>query len=82
MEYIRDANVRERNDKPREGKPFAITTTGKHYQTHDGHVGKVMPCPCDNPLILEFTDGKRKVFFAKEIHHTDAPLTEAPKRPL
>ena len=40
-----------------------------------GAVGQLIPCPCDNPIILEFKDGTRDVFFLRELEPTTYPIT-------
>ena len=32
-----------------------------------GEIGRLIPCPCDNPVILEFKDGIRDAFFLREL---------------
>ena len=50
------------------GVPPPITTTGLHYQVvRSGEVGVVVPCPCADPLVLEFRDGKRDAFHLREL---------------
>ena len=37
------------------GVDFPTTMTGFHYRVKaTGDVGKIKPCPCDDPVILEF----------------------------
>ena len=46
-----------------------------------GEIGKLVPCPCDNPIILEFKDGIRDVFFLQDLEPTTRPITNSyPKR--
>ena len=56
------------------------TTTGFHYQVKStGSVGQVVPCPCDDPLILRFADGELVFLFLREIEVTSLPVTEMKK---
>ena len=46
-----------------------------------GEIGQLIPCPCDNPIILEFKDGIRDAFFLRELEPTTHPITKSyPKR--
>ena len=40
-----------------------------------GEIGQLVPCPCDNPIILEFKDGIRDAFFLRELEPTTHPIT-------
>ena len=40
-----------------------------------GEIGQLIPCPCDNPIILEFKDGIRDAFFLRELQPTTHPIT-------
>ena len=52
--------------------------TGACYRVVEtGEIGQVVPCPCDNPIILEFKDGVRDVFFLRELEPTTYPITES-----
>ena len=42
-----------------------------------GEVGQLIPCPCDNPIILEFKNGIRDAFFLRELEPTTYPITES-----
>ena len=42
-----------------------------------GEVGQLIPCPCDNPIILEFKDGIRDAFFLRELEPTTHPITDS-----
>ena len=42
-----------------------------------GEVGRLIPCPCDNPIILEFKDGIRDAFFLRELEATTHPITNS-----
>ena len=42
-----------------------------------GEVGHLIPCPCDNPIILEFKDGIRDAFFLRELEPTTHPITDS-----
>ena len=35
--------------------------------TETGEIGQLIPCPCDDPIILEFKDGIRDAFFLREL---------------
>lgn len=62
--------------KPPRGIPAAVTTTGQHYHVVEtGEIGKVCPCPCDDPLILKFEDGVLDAFHLCELEETDRQLT-------
>lgn len=43
-------------------------------------VGKLIPCPCDNPVILEFKDGIRDVFFLRELEPTASSISPSTGR--
>lgn len=46
-----------------------------------GEIGQLVPCPCDNPIILEFKDGIRDAFFLRELEPTTHPITHSyPRR--
>lgn len=40
-----------------------------------GEIGHLIPCPCDNPVILEFKDGIRDAFHLRELEPTTHPVT-------
>ncbi len=42
-----------------------------------GKIGQLIPCPCDNPIILEFKDGTRDAFFLRELEPMTHPITES-----
>ena len=42
-----------------------------------GEIGQLIPCPCDNPIILEFKDGIRDAFFLRELEPTTHPITKS-----
>ena len=47
-----------------------------HYRVIEtGEIGQLFPCPCDNPIILEFKDGIRDAFFLRELEPTTHPIT-------
>ena len=49
--------------------PF--TLTGKYYRVKEtGHIGAIVPCPCPDPMILEFKGGKRDAYHVKECEET------------
>ena len=50
--------------------------TGQCYRVIEtGEIGQLFPCPCDNPIILEFKDGIRDAFFLRELEPTTHPIT-------
>ena len=58
-----------------------VTTTGSHYLVPaTGIIGKIMPCNCDDPIILQFADGSLDFFWLKEITMTDLPVTQPQKK--
>lgn len=59
-----------------------LTNTQKHnqyFKTSCGKVGYIAPVPQIDPVILEFSDGKREVFRLRDIEPTTKPLTYSPK---
>ena len=42
-----------------------------------GAIGKLIPCPCDDPIILEFKNGIRDAFFLRELERTTDPITDS-----
>ena len=42
-----------------------------------GEIGQLLPCPCDDPIILEFKDGTRDAFFLRELEPTPHPITDS-----
>ena len=42
-----------------------------------GKIGQLIPCPCDDPIILEFKDGIRDAFFLRELEPTTHPITDS-----
>ena len=53
-------------DKGKGDHPF--TTTGKTYRVKKTRrTGVIVPCPCDDPIILQFKDGKRDAFHLREV---------------
>ena len=42
-----------------------------------GEIGVIVPCPCDDPIILKFKDGVRDVFFLRELEPTTHPITDS-----
>ena len=59
------------------GADHPNTTTGFHYEVEEtGAVGKVVPCPVDDPLILRFADGKLGFYFLRQLEVTELPVTE------
>ena len=63
------------------GVDFPVTTTGFHYRVKaTGDVGKIQPCPCDDPVILEFQDEVLDFFWMKDIEMTDEAVTFVGRR--
>ena len=57
------------------------TTTGFHYLVPAANViGKIMPCNCPDPIILEFANGTRDFFWLQDCTITDLPVTQPQKR--
>ena len=42
-----------------------------------GEIGKLVPCPCDDPVILQFKDGARDAFHLRELEPTRHPITNS-----
>ena len=42
-----------------------------------GEIGQLIPCPCDDPIILEFKDGSRDAFFLRELEPATHLITES-----
>ena len=42
-----------------------------------GEIGQLIPCPCDNPIILEFKNGTRDAFFLRDLEPTTHPITQS-----
>ena len=40
-----------------------------------GAIGKLIPCPCDDPIILGLKDGIRDAFFLRELEPMTYPIT-------
>lgn len=45
-------------------------------------VGVLVPCPCDDPVILQFKDGVRDAFHLRELEPTIAPISKSNSRRL
>ena len=74
VEYDRRHAEGSESDLP--GFDYATTTTGFHYRVKaTGAIGKIKPCPCDDPVILEFQDEVLDFFRMKDIEITDAAVT-------
>ena len=73
---------RERTDKPSPLPPIDSTSDKIYYFViKTGEIGKLIPCPCDDPVILEFKDGVRDAFHLRELEPTTHPSTASyPKR--
>ena len=66
---------------PLPGVDFPTTMTGFHYRVKaTGDVGKIKPCPCDDPVILQFQDEVLDFFWMKDIEMTDVPVTAVGRR--
>ena len=71
------ARTESESEKP-EAIDHPITTTGQHYRDiATDEVGRIEPCPCDDPVILKFKDGYLDVFWLRELEPTDKPVTLA-----
>ena len=58
------------------GVDFPVTTTGFHYRVKaTGDVGRIQPCPCDDPVILQFQDEVLDCFRMSDIEITDAAVS-------
>ena len=66
--YMRKQKSLLRNGKPiADDKAHAFTKTEKRYRIkRTSKVGTIVPCPCPNPIILEFTDGSRDAFHLRD----------------
>ena len=63
-----------------QGPDAPVTTTGKHYLVPSVNlIGKIMPCNCDDPIILQFADGSLDFFWLKECVITELPVTPPKK---
>ena len=45
-----------------------------------GEIGKLSPCPSDDPIILEFGNGIKAVFHLRELSPTKLPITASSSR--
>ena len=62
------------------GPDAPVTTTGAHYLVPTTNIiGKIMPCNCDDPIILQFADGSLDFFWLKECVITELPVTPPKK---
>ena len=53
-----------------------MTSYGARYRVIEtGEIGQLIPCHCDNPVILEFKNGIRDVFFLRELEPTPHPIS-------
>ena len=49
-----------------------------HYRViQTNEIGVLVPCPCNDPIILKFKDGVRDVFFLRELEPTTHPITDS-----
>lgn len=51
--------------------------TGNYRVIETEEIGKLVPCPCDDPIILEFKNGIRDAFHLRELEPTSHPITNA-----
>ena len=73
-----DGKYRVNKDIP--GPDAPVTTTGFHYLVPSANVvGKIMPCNCDDPIILEFADKSRDFFWLRDCTITDLSVTPPQK---
>ena len=76
---IQCRNCADKADQLRKGpepevemKCHPITLTGDRYRVNrTGKVGIISPCACDDPIILQFPDGNKHVFHAKEVERVE-----------
>ena len=62
------------------GPDAPVTTTGLTISSHPQIIiGKIMPCNCDDPIILQFADGSLDFFWLKECTITELPVTPPKK---
>ena len=62
------------------GPDAPVTTTGKHYLVPSVNlIGKIMPCNCDDPIILQFADGSLDFFWLRDCTVTELPVTPPKK---
>ena len=55
-----------------------MTSNGARYRVIEtGEIGQLIPCHCDNPVILEFKNGIRDVFFLRELEPTPHPISNS-----
>lgn len=72
---------RYRDTRPVQSIDFPLTTTGAHYRVKlTGDVGKIKPCPCDDPVILEFAKGNLDFFRLRDIEITTQPVSHRKNR--
>ena len=50
---------------------------GNYKVIETEEIGKLVPCPCDDPIILEFKDGIRDAFHLRELEPTSHPITNS-----
>ena len=50
---------------------------GNYKVIETQEIGKLIPCPCDDPVILEFKNGIRDAFHLRELEPTSHPITNA-----
>ena len=48
---------------------------GNYRVIETEEIGKLVPCPCDDPIILEFKNGIRDAFHLRELEPTSRPIT-------
>ena len=73
-------NRKYRGGNAVQGPDAPVTTTGKHYLVPSVNlIGKIMPCNCDDPIILQFDDGSLDFFWLRDCTITDLPITPPQK---
>ena len=79
IDYQKQKEEKE-GSKPTRGVPFPLTITGLHYRVEvSGVIGKIVPCPCDDPIILEFSDVSRDAYHLRNCEITTLPITQPPR---
>ena len=53
-----------------------MTSNSARYRVVEtDEIGQLIPCHCDNPIILKFKNGVRDVFFLHELEPTTHPIS-------
>ena len=67
---------RKSRPKPSPLPPAERTLDEMHYLVVEtGEIGQLVPCPSDDPVILEFKDGVRDAFHLRELEPTTATIS-------